>query len=232
MIPNKNIKIDELIYPNSWQEVLKEELSCDYMLKLFRFLEQERQIFNVFPAIPDVFNAFNKTAFKDIKVVILGQDPYHGLNQAHGLSFSVPTSIKTPPSLVNIYKELQSDIEGFKAPIHGNLIKWAEQGVFLLNTVLTVRAHQAFSHRNKGWELFTDSVIQKISQYRENIVFVLWGTPAKSKAKLIDSNKHLILTSTHPSPLSAYRGFLGCKHFSQINTYLANKGCKIIDWHL
>ena len=221
-----------MISHSNWQNILKDEFSSEYMINLAEFLKQERQNYTIFPQKNDVFNAFNRTNFDDIKVVILGQDPYHNLNQAHGLSFSVPESTKVPPSLVNIYKELQDDIKEFNIPKHGNLTKWADQGVFLLNTVLTVRAHEAFSHRDKGWELFTDSVIKKISKHRENVVFVLWGSSAKTKAKLVDSSKHLILTSAHPSPLSAYRGFFGSRPFSKINAYLLSKGYDVIDWQL
>lgn len=228
----ENIDIDKIITPKSWQNILTEIFAKDYMKNLADFLKKERENHTIFPKKADVFTAFNKTPFENIRVVILGQDPYHGLDQAHGLSFSVQNGIKAPPSLVNIYKELESDIKDFKIPNHGNLIKWAEQGVFLINTVLTVRAHEAFSHRNKGWELFTDEVIKNISNKLENVVFVLWGAPAKTKIKLIDNKKHLILTSAHPSPLSAYRGFFGCKHFSKINDFLKNKGYAEIDWQV
>jgi len=232
MMNNQGINIDKIIAPNSWQRVLGEIFARDYMQNLAKFLKEERENHKVFPQKSDVFTAFNKTPFENIRVVILGQDPYHGLNQAHGLSFSVQKGVKTPPSLINIYKELEDDIKGFKIPDHGNLTKWAEQGVFLINTVLTVRAHEAFSHRDKGWESFTDEVIKLISECLDNVVFVLWGAPAKSKIKLIDEKKHLILTSAHPSPLSAYRGFFGCKHFSKINGFLKNKGYAEIDWQV
>jgi len=232
MMSSQSINIDKIITPNSWQEVLSEIFAKDYMQNLAKFLKEERKDYTVFPKESDVFTAFNKTPFESIRVVILGQDPYHGINQAHGLSFSVQKGIRTPPSLVNIYKELKSDIKDFKLPNHGDLTKWAEQGIFLLNTVLTVRAHEAFSHRDKGWELFTDKVIKKISERLNNVVFVLWGAPAKAKIKLIDVNKHLILTSAHPSPLSAYRGFFGCSHFSKINEFLENKGYAKIDWQV
>lgn len=232
MMNNQSLEINKIILPNCWQSLLSEIFEKQYMQDLARFLKEERNQHNIFPKKSDVFTAFNLTPFENIRVVILGQDPYHGLNQAHGLSFSVQKDVKIPPSLVNIYKELEQDLGDFNFPKHGNLTKWAEQGVFLLNTVLTVRAHEAFSHRDKGWELFTDEIIRLINERLDNVVFVLWGAPAKSKEKFIDSNKHLILTSAHPSPLSAYRGFFGSNHFSKINNFLENKGYKKIDWQV
>jgi uracil-DNA glycosylase len=178
-----------------------------------------------------VYNAFNKTAFDNIKIVILGQDPYHGEGQAHGLSFSVPEGVKIPPSLRNIYKELNSDV-GIDIPQHGNLKRWAEQGVLLLNATLTVRANSAGSHQKKGWETFTDNTIKAISDNSDYVVFMLWGNYAQKKEALIDDQKHLILKSVHPSPLSARRGFMGCKHFSQANKYLSDKGKEVINWSL
>lgn len=232
MMNNQSLEINKIILPNCWQSLLSEIFEKQYMQDLARFLKEERNQHNIFPKKSDVFTAFKLTPFENIRVVILGQDPYHGLNQAHGLSFSVQKDVKIPPSLVNIYKELEQDLGDFNFPKHGNLTKWAEQGVFLLNTVLTVRAHEAFSHRDKGWELFTDEIIRLINERLDNVVFVLWGAPAKSKEKFIDSNKHLILTSAHPSPLSAYRGFFGSNHFSKINNFLENKGYKKIDWQV
>ena len=186
----------------------------------------------VYPPAADVFNAFKVTEFKQVKVVILGQDPYHGAGQAHGLSFSVQAGVAPPPSLVNIYKELADDIAGFQIPAHGCLQHWAEQGVLLLNTVLTVRAGQAHSHAALGWETFTDRVIAMLNQEREGLVFLLWGSHAQKKGAFIDRNRHCVLTAPHPSPLSAYRGFFGCKHFSQANAYLQQQGLAAIDWQV
>lgn len=195
-------------------------------------MRQEREAGRIiYPPAADVFNAFKATEFNQVKVVILGQDPYHGAGQAHGLAFSVRPEIDIPPSLVNIYKELADDIPGFRIPRHGCLQHWAEQGVLLLNTVLTVRAGQAHSHAALGWEQFTDRVIAQLNEYREHIVFMLWGSHAQKKGAFID-RRHLVLSSPHPSPLSAYRGFFGCKHFSQANAYLAAHGTAIIDWQV
>lgn len=220
----KNVNIDD-----SWYAELKDEFNKEYFAKLKAFLVEEKKNNVVYPPGSQIFSAFNYTPFHKIKVVILGQDPYHGHGQAHGLCFSVPQGIPTPPSLVNIYKELKSDI-GFEVPNSGNLESWAKQGVFLLNATLTVRANTAGSHQNKGWEIFTDNVIKIISDKRENVVFVLWGRYAAAKEKLIDDSKHIILKAAHPSPLSAYNGFFGCKHFSKINNFLNNKGIEPIRW--
>ncbi|MBE8714029.1 uracil-DNA glycosylase [Sphingobacterium hungaricum] len=219
-------------YHESWEEILKKQFDQPYMQALSTFVQNERKANLVFPPSNLVFNAFNLTPFDEIKVVILGQDPYHNDGQAHGLSFSVPDGMQIPPSLRNMYLELSTDIPNFKSPASGNLTKWAEQGVLLLNATLTVQAHQAGSHQKKGWETFTDQVIKEISNRLENVVFLLWGSYAINKSALIDANKHLILTSVHPSPLSAYRGFLGSKHFSQANAYLLKNGKKAIDWQI
>lgn len=217
----------------SWLEVLKDEFGKDYMIKLKKFLQDEKiagQI--VYPKNSDIFNAFNTTHFDNVKVVILGQDPYHGAHQAHGLSFSVQKGIAIPRSLINIHKELQTDIPGFKIPSHGNLEEWAKQGVLLLNATLTVRAGDAGSHQKRGWEEFTDEVIKTISDKKEGIVFILWGAFAQSKAVLIDEKKHFILKSAHPSPFSAERGFFGSKPFSKTNAILEKEGKKPIDWQI
>lgn len=215
----------------SWKEVLWDEFQQPYFRNLKQFLQQERQSGKqVFPPAPLIFNAFNTTPFDQVKVVILGQDPYHGDGQAHGLSFSVPDGIKPPPSLVNIFKELNSDL-GMDIPSGGNLTKWAQQGVLLLNAMLTVEAHQAASHQKKGWEEFTDAVIRKISEKRTGVVFILWGRYAQEKAALIDKSKHYILMSAHPSPFSVTK-FLGCKHFSKTNQLLQQQGQSPIDWRL
>jgi uracil-DNA glycosylase len=192
-------------------------------------LVQEKKTARVFPPKKDIFNAFSYTPFDDVRVVVLGQDPYHGPNQAHGLCFSVQHGIRPPPSLQNIFKELNQDL-GLPIPSHGELTHWAKQGVLLLNTVLTVRAHAANSHRNQGWEQFTDRVITVLNERREGLVFVLWGAAAGKKALMIDATKHLILRAPHPSPLSSYRGFFGCGHFSQINAHLVSRGQTPIDW--
>jgi len=217
----------------SWLAVLQEEFEKPYMTNLKKFLQNEkdaRQI--VYPKNADIFRAFNDTPFDKVKVVILGQDPYHGPNQAHGLSFSVPKGIAIPKSLINIYKELATDIPGFIKPTHGNLEEWAKQGVLLLNATLTVRAGEAASHQKKGWEIFTDEVIHKLSEKRIGLVFILWGAYAQSKIPLIDQNKHHIIKSVHPSPLSVERGFWGSKPFSKANAYLEKEGEKPIDWQI
>ena len=218
----------------SWLEVLSDEFEKDYMLKLRQFLKEEKQAGKtIYPKGGDIFNAFAKTPFDEVKVVILGQDPYHGPNQAHGLSFSVQRGIPTPPSLQNIYKELATDIPGFIIPKTGDLTEWAEQGVLLLNATLTVQAANAGSHQKKGWERFTDTVIKTISDKKEGIVFILWGAYAQSKSVLIDETKHLVIKSTHPSPLAVSRGgFFGSKPFSKTNTYLQQHGEKPIDWQI
>jgi len=201
----------------SWLEVLGNEFDKDYMIGLKQFLKEEKEAgYKIYPKGSDIFNAFWKTPFKDLKVVILGQDPYHGANQAHGLSFSVQKGINPPPSLKNIYKELQNDITGFTIPATGDLTEWAEQGVMLLNATLTVRAGSPGSHQKKGWEIFTDTVISKISEKKEGVIFLLWGKFAQNKSELIDAKKHHILKAAHPSPYSADSGFFGCKHFSNI----------------
>ena len=215
-----------------WKQHLAGEFEQDYMARLRAFLADEKRAGKtVFPPGPDIFNAFNLTPFDKVKVVILGQDPYHGPDQAHGLCFSVQRGVKTPPSLVNIYKEIHRDL-GIEIPPHGNLTHWAEQGVLLLNAVLTVEAGQAASHQKKGWEQFTDQAIEHLNREREGLVFLLWGSHAQKKGKLIDRNKHCVLTAPHPSPLSAHRGFLGCGHFSRANQYLLQQGKTAIDWKI
>jgi len=215
----------------SWLEVLGDEFDKDYMLKLKQFLKEEKEAgYKIYPKGSDIFNAFNKTPFTNLKVVILGQDPYHGDNQAHGLSFSVQKGVNPPPSLKNIYKELLTDIPGFTMPPDGDLSKWAEQGVLLLNATLTVRAGTPGSHQKKGWEEFTDTVIRKISEKKDGIVFILWGSYAQAKAELIDKAKHHIIKSPHPSPFSADRGFFGSKPFSKTNEFLKEEGKKPVDW--
>lgn len=217
----------------TWQDVIGHEKQQDYFRQTLAFVEAERQAGKViFPPASAVFNAFRATEFADIKVVILGQDPYHGPNQAHGLCFSVLPGVKTPPSLVNIYKELAQDIDGFQIPAHGYLQSWAEQGVLLLNTVLTVEQGRAHSHANTGWETFTDNVIEAINQHQQDVVFLLWGSHAQKKGRFIDRSKHCVLAAPHPSPLSAHRGFFGCRHFSQANQHLIKTGKSPIDWQL
>ena len=214
----------------AWADLLAEEKTKDYFKNVMYFVESERQAGKqIFPQKQDVFNAFKYTPLNDLKVVILGQDPYHGVNQAHGLAFSVQGGIPIPPSLKNIYKELQTDI-GISSPKNGDLSFWATQGVLLMNTTLTVEAHKAYSHAGKGWEIFTDAVIKKINESLEGVVFLLWGGHARKKSKMIDKRKHFVLESAHPSPLSAYRGFLGCEHFSRCNAYLKENGRSGIDW--
>ncbi len=214
----------------SWLNVLSDEFEQAYMRNLKAFLlEQKQQGKVVYPSGDNIFNALNSTAFDKVKVVILGQDPYHGPNQAHGLCFSVNKGVAIPPSLKNIYKELQQDL-GFTIPNHGNLQTWANQGVLLLNSVLTVNQGQAASHQGKGWETFTDKIISKLNQTRSHVVYMLWGAYAQKKGSSIDGNKNLVLKAVHPSPLSAYRGFLGCKHFSQCNNYLIDNNKSPIKW--
>lgn len=215
----------------SWLSRLNAEFTEPYMAELRSFLVEEKQHHRVFPPGNQIFNAFKYTPFDKTRVVILGQDPYHGDGQAHGLCFSVQKGVRPPPSLQNIFKELNADL-GVPRPNHGELTSWCEQGVLLLNTVLTVRAHQANSHRNRGWERFTDKVIEALNTHRQGLVFVLWGSAAGRKADMIDEQRHLILRSAHPSPLSAYRGFLGCGHFSAINQHLESMGGPPIDWKL
>lgn len=215
----------------SWKAELSDEFNAEYFTKLKEFLVTEKQTQRVFPPGNKMFSAFNHTPFDKVKVVILGQDPYHGEGQAHGLCFSVPDGIAKPPSLVNIFKEIHADL-GLPIPTTGNLEKWADQGVLLLNATLTVRANLAGSHQKRGWENFTDAAIKKLSDKRENLVFILWGRFAQNKEVLIDAGKHCILKSAHPSPLSAYNGFFGCKHFSKTNEYLRSKGIGEIDWRI
>ena len=216
---------------HSWLAHLKNEFQKDYMVTLkYKLQELKKNKIIFYPRGEQIFNAFNLTPLDKVKVVILGQDPYHGPNQAHGLCFSVPNSIKPPPSLVNIFKELQSDIGKTINPVNGNLEHWAKQGVFLLNTTLTVERSKPLSHQNYGWGEFTDKVISVIDNHLENIVFILWGAFAQSKKNLIDSKKHLILTAPHPSPLSAHRGFFGSKPFSQTNAFLQSKQIDKIVW--
>ncbi len=216
---------------DSWYKVLKAEFDAPYFTALKSFLQEEMKQYSVFPPAKLIFNAFNKTPLPAVKVVIVGQDPYHGPGQAHGLAFSVPDGVKPPPSLMNIYKELYSDL-GITPSKSGNLEKWAKEGVLLINTSLTVRSGLAASHSGKGWENFTDAAIKAVSEYRAGVVFMLWGNHAISKEKLINSSKHLILKTVHPSPLSASRGFFGCKHFSTANDYLQNIGFLPVDWQL
>ncbi|MBM3404420.1 MAG: uracil-DNA glycosylase [Bacteroidetes bacterium] len=214
-----------------WKDLLTDEFNAEYFLFLKEFLLEEKKKFPVYPPGTLIFNAFNLTPFPEVKVIILGQDPYHGHGQAHGLCFSVPAGISKPPSLVNIFKEIQDDL-GIPPPTHGNLEKWARQGVLLLNATLTVRANIAGSHQNKGWERFTDSVIRHLSGQREKLIFVLWGNFAIAKESLIDKQKHYILKAAHPSPLSASKGFFGCRHFSKINEILRSNNLQEIDWKL
>lgn len=215
----------------SWKEQLKDAFEEESFYKLKQFLISEKQTNIVFPPGNLIFNAFALTPFDKVKVVLLGQDPYHNIGQAHGLCFSVPDGIAHPKSLINIFKELRDDI-GCAIPQSGNLEKWAKQGVLLLNATLTVRAHEAGSHQNRGWEVFTDTVIKKISANKSGVVFLLWGNYAQAKIPLIDTSKHCILKTVHPSPLSASRGFWGCKHFSKTNQYLINTGQTPIEWDL
>jgi len=216
-----------------WQQIIKQEKSQDYFCQLqAEIAEQRAQGLSIFPKHEDVFCAFECNDLTDIKVVILGQDPYHGEGQAHGLAFSVQSGVKVPPSLVNIYKELTTDIDDFTTPSHGNLTAWAQQGILLLNTVLTVQQGQAHSHAKLGWETFTDKVIEQLHQHNDGCVFILWGAHAQKKGRNIDNVKHLVLNGPHPSPLSVYRGFYGSKPFSKANLWLVNHGKLAIDWRL
>ncbi|RIW17319.1 uracil-DNA glycosylase [Algoriphagus lacus] len=219
----------EVKIEDSWKNELSEVFHHDFFIKLATFVKYEYQNYQVFPPGKEIFNAFWHCPLNAVKVVILGQDPYHGPGQAHGLSFSVKPGVPFPPSLLNIFKEIKSDI-GTDMPPNGDLTRWADQGVFLLNATLTVRANQAGSHQNQGWESFTDEVIRIINQNQNHVVFMLWGAYAQKKAELIDSKKHLVLRAPHPSPLSAHRGFLGCRHFSQANRYLLENGKEPIRW--
>ncbi len=217
----------------SWKEALKNEFTKPYFLEIVTFLKIEKNNGKtIYPPGPLIFNAFNQTPFDKVKVVILGQDPYHNPGQAHGLSFSVPNGIKPPPSLVNIYKEIQKDVNIAMPTGYGNLTKWAEQGVLLLNAILTVRANEPASHAKNGWMNFTDAVITKISDEKKGVIFLLWGKFAQEKQLLIDETKHFVLKAAHPSPFSADKGFLGCKHFSKTNELLTNQGLTPINWKL
>ncbi|MBK1988899.1 uracil-DNA glycosylase [Sphaerospermopsis aphanizomenoides BCCUSP55] len=223
--------MNDIQLPNSWQAVLGAELEKPYFGKLQNFLMEERLSDRIYPSEKEVFSAFELTAYEEVNVLLLGQDPYHNDNQAHGLCFSVKPGIKPPPSLMNIFKELKTDV-GFDIPNHGYLVDWAKQGMLMLNAVLTVRAHTPNSHKNKGWETFTDAVINKVNEKSEPVVFVLWGGYAQKKLKLIDVNRHIVIQSTHPSPLSARNGFFGSKPFSAINAALLSCGKPEIDWQL
>lgn len=216
---------------NDWLAVFQPEFKKEYYKKLYLKVNEEYRTRKIFPASQDLFNAFHFTPLSEVKVVILGQDPYHNDRQAHGLCFSVQKGVEIPPSLVNIYKELQTDL-GCSIPTHGYLEKWAKQGVLLLNTVLTVRAHEANSHKGIGWEEFTDAAIQALNAQERPIVYMLWGSPARAKKAMLHNPKHLILEAPHPSPLSAYRGFFGCRHFSECNAFLQANGVSPIDWQI
>lgn len=216
---------------NEWDELLKGEFEKEYYLKLREFLKKEYFTYQVYPNMYDIFNALKFTSYSDVKAVIIGQDPYHGPGQAHGLCFSVQKGVAIPPSLQNMYKELYSDL-GIPPANHGYLKKWADNGVLMMNAVLTVRGGQANSHRNMGWEIFTDKVIELLNKREQPIVFILWGNNAKQKLKLITNPNHLILQAAHPSPLSAFNGFFGCKHFSKTNDFLATHGVAPIDWRI
>lgn len=216
---------------NDWLEPLKSEFSKDYYKELHKKVVEEYNTTRIFPDSEDIFNAFHLTPLSDVKVVIIGQDPYHNIGQAHGLCFSVKPEVEIPPSLDNIYKELKEDM-GCYIPNNGYLVKWAKQGVLLLNTVLTVRAHQPNSHRGIGWEQFTDAAICAVNELDKPVVYMLWGKPAQSKKSMLNNEKHLILEAPHPSPLSAYRGFFGCKHFSRANEFLVQNGLEPIDWQI
>ncbi|MBS9523215.1 uracil-DNA glycosylase [Litoribacter ruber] len=216
------------IHPD-WEAILRPEMEMPYFQDLLKFVEEEYKYKTIFPPKAFVFNALNHARPEEVKVVILGQDPYHGPGQAHGLSFSVPDGIAFPPSLRNIFKEIQRDL-GISAPFSGNLERWADQGVLLLNATLTVRASLAGSHQKKGWEEFTDAIIHRLAEDSENLVFMLWGSHAQKKGQFIDERRHLVLKAPHPSPLSAHRGFIGCGHFSQANEYLESKRKGGIDW--
>lgn len=219
----------EVKIAQSWKERLAEEFEKEYFLNLIDFVKKEYQTATVYPPGKEIFRAFDCCDFSDARVVIIGQDPYHGPGQANGLCFSVRDGVRMPPSLVNIFKEINKDL-GKPMPASGDLGRWAEQGVLLLNATLTVRAGTPGSHQNKGWESFTDAVIKKISSEKENVVFLLWGAYAQKKGEIIDRSKHMVLMSAHPSPFSADRGFFGCKHFSKANQYLKSKGLKEIEW--
>lgn len=216
---------------NDWDEILRGEFEKEYYKNLREFLKKEYSTQEIFPNMYDIFNALKYTSYKDTKVVIIGQDPYHNVGQAHGLAFSVKPGVQTPPSLQNMYKELKDELDCF-IPNNGYLVKWADQGVLLINTVLTVRAHNANSHKGMGWEIFTDNIIKYLSDREDPVIFLLWGANARSKKKIIDKNKHIILEAPHPSPLSAYRGFFGCGHFKKANEILEEMGKEKIDWQI
>lgn len=216
---------------NEWDEILKGEFEKEYYLKLREFLKKEYFTYHIFPNMYDIFNALKYTSYSDVKAVIIGQDPYHGQGQAHGLCFSVQKGVAVPPSLQNIYKEIYSDL-GIPPANHGYLKKWADNGVLMMNAVLTVREGQANSHKGKGWEIFTDRVIELLNEREKPIVFLLWGGNAKQKMRLITNPNHLILQAAHPSPLSAFNGFFGCRHFSKTNEFLVNHGMEPIDWRI
>ncbi len=216
---------------NDWLPAVNAEFKKPYYTELYKFVKEEYSNVAVYPPSDEIFSALHLTPLSKVKVVIIGQDPYHNVGQAHGLCFSVRPEVDIPPSLVNIYKELQSDL-GCKIPNNGYLVKWAEQGVLLLNTVLTVRAHQANSHQGKGWEQFTDAIIRAVNAEDRPIAYLLWGRPAQSKMSMLDNPKHKVFTAPHPSPLSAHRGFFGCKHFSQANAFLEENGVEPIDWQI
>ncbi|MGN0650964.1 MAG: uracil-DNA glycosylase [Oscillospiraceae bacterium] len=216
---------------NDWDTLLAEEFKKEYYLRLREFLKTEYNTRRIYPPMNDIFNALKHTAYSDVRAVILGQDPYHGAGQAHGLCFSVKKGVEPPPSLQNIFQELQNDL-GIQPPNHGELTQWADNGVLLLNTTLTVREGAAGSHFGQGWEIFTDRVIQLLNEREKPIVFLLWGTPARRKKALITNPRHLILECPHPSPLSAYRGFLGCRHFSKTNEFLVKNGMEPINWQI
>ena len=216
---------------NDWKSQLKPEYAKEYYRELYIRVNEEYKSHQIFPPSRDIFNAFHLTPLKNVKVVIIGQDPYHNTGQAHGLCFSVNKGIDIPPSLLNIYQELKADV-AFQIPDHGCLTEWAEQGVLLLNTILTVRAHEPLSHKNIGWEQFTDAAIRILNKEDRPICFMLWGGPARAKRSLLDNPRHLILEAPHPSPLSAYRGFFGCRHFSRANDFLVRNGLEAIDWQI
>lgn len=218
-------------FGNSWNEVLAKEFEKDYYKILRSFLVHEYQTEKIYPSMYDIFNAFKATSYEDVKAVIIGQDPYHQPSQAHGMCFSVKKGVRMPPSLVNIYREISDDL-GIRMGTCGYLMPWAQQGILLLNTILTVREGRPMSHKGYGWETFTDAVLMKLNERKEPIIFLLWGAPAKKKAALISNKNHIILEAAHPSPLSAHYGFFGCKHFSKTNEYLKSWGQKPIDWQI
>lgn len=220
-----------VVIGNDWDEVLDGEFDKEYYLKLREFLKIEYSTQTIYPDMHDIFNALKFTSYADTKVLILGQDPYHNVNQAHGLSFSVKPGVDTPPSLLNMYKELRDDLDCF-IPNNGYLVPWAKQGVLLLNTALTVRAHQANSHKGKGWEVFTDNIIKTLNSRKDPVIFILWGNNARKKKEFIDTDKHFVIESAHPSPLSASRGFFGTKPFSKTNEILISLGKLPIDWQI